>query len=235
MKKILIVDDDQSIRMLLEYNFNQEDFDVTLADNGKTAYELASNDSFDCLILDLMMPKLSGIEVSKKLRDRQIFTPILILTAKQDDNTMISGIDQGADDYMYKPFSTKELISRVNSLIRRKKEYSNTSEPQKDSFRYKNIFINNQNKEVYIENQEISLTKREFQLLNYLVERKNTPVSRAEILKKFWGNSDDLNYTRIVEVHVSKLREKIENNPKNPQYIKTKRGYGYIFVVDDEN
>ncbi|WEV60212.1 response regulator transcription factor [Streptococcaceae bacterium ESL0729] len=231
MKKILIADDDKSIRFLLEFTFNQEDYEVITVEDGLMAYELAQTGLFDALILDLMMPGLSGIEVSQRLRKNQIYTPILILTAKDDSKTMLQGFDLGVDDYMYKPFSTPELVARTKSLIRRSHNYQKKEDKiiQIDDLRVDLV-----KKEVYLANEEINLTKREFDLLSYLIENQNTPLSRAEILNRFWGQANDLAYTRIVEVHISKLREKIEKDPKNPQYIKTKRGFGYIFKEADK-
>ncbi|WEV44715.1 response regulator transcription factor [Streptococcaceae bacterium ESL0687] len=231
MKKILIADDDKSIRFLLEFTFNQENFEVITVEDGLMAYELAQTGVFDALVLDLMMPGLSGIEVSQKLRKNNIYTPILILTAKDDSTTMLKGFDSGVDDYMYKPFSTPELLARTKSLIRRSLNYQKKDEKfvQIDDLKVDLI-----KKQVYLADQEINLTKREFDLLSYLIENQNIPLSRSEILDRFWGQSNDIAYTRIVEVHISKLREKIEKDPKNPQYIKTKRGFGYIFKEADK-
>lgn len=231
MKKILIADDDKSIRFLLEFSFTQENFEVITVEDGKMAYELAKTDAFDAIVLDLMMPGYTGIEVSQKLRQKNIFTPILILTAKDDADTMIEGLEGGADDYMYKPFSTVEIITRIKSLIRRSKNYKQS---QSKIFTIDDLKVDFNKKQVFIANQEILLTKREFELLSYLIDNQNTPVSRAEVLEKFWGDSTDLGYTRIVEVHMSKLREKIEVDPKNPEYIKTKRGFGYVFKGNEE-
>lgn len=234
MKKILIADDDRSILTLLSYNFRQNDFEVSTANDGKQALDLAKKNLFDLILLDLMMPEYDGIEVTEILRKRGNFTPILILTAREDDEMKLTGLSAGSDEYLDKSTPMKEIIVRVNALIRRQQMYNATAslsdqpvKSQPANFELENLQIDFVKKEVYFDGERLELTKREFEILEFLVERRGEVVSREELLKHFWGISDSTE-TRTIDVLISKIRKKLANH-----YIKTKRGFGYYF--DEKN
>ncbi len=234
MKKILIADDDRSILTLLSYNFRQNDFEVTTASNGKQALELTKKNVFDLILLDLMMPEYDGIEVTEILRKKGNFTPILILTARDDDDMKLTGLSAGSDEYLDKSTPMKEIIVRVNALIRRQQTYNVNPEPsdnvvkaQIPSIKTDRMEIDFVKKEIQFDGSILELTKREFEILEFLVQRRGEIVSREELLKHFWGISDSTE-TRTIDVLISKIRKKLDN-----QYIKTKRGFGYYF--DEEN
>ncbi|MQW23789.1 MULTISPECIES: response regulator transcription factor [unclassified Lactococcus] len=235
MKRILIADDDRSILTLLSFNFRQDDFEVMTAANGKQALDIAKKNPFDLILLDLMMPEYNGIEVTEILRKKENYTPILILTARDDDEVKLRGFQAGSDEYLDKSTPMKEILVRANALIRRSQMYNkvaniDNSQEMKSEVNYQNgeLLVDFQNKEIHFKGQPLDLTKREFEILELLIHRKNEVVSRAELLKHFWGISDAAE-TRTIDVLISKIRKKLDN-----QYIKTKRGFGYTFK-DEEN
>lgn len=217
---ILIVDDEQSITTLIDYNLNKAGFTTEVVHDGEAALEKLNEKHFDLLVLDLMLPKLNGLEVCMRLRDQNNPIPIIMLTAKGEETDKIVGLDYGADDYMTKPFSPKELIARINAVLRR------TATEQTSIIEVGNIKILEDQYEVYLNDELIEFTKKEFELLLYLAKRKNKPCSREDLLKDVW-DFEFVGDTRIVDVHISHLREKLEDNPKSPELIKTVRGVGY--------
>lgn len=226
-KKILIVDDEPSIRTLLEYNLKQAGYPTLLAKDGEEALWQIERESPDLILLDLMIPKIDGIEVCRTLRENQNNTPVIMLTAKSDELDKIFGLNIGADDYMTKPFSPKEVIARVQAVLRR----TNHSAKQTD----KNqklisgpITIYLERYEAYLRGEKLSFTPKEFELLVYFIQNKNRVLSREVLLSAVW-NYDFVGDTRIVDVHVSHLRDKIEKDKKKPDFIKTVRGIGYKF------
>ena len=228
MKKILIADDDRAMLTLLSFNFRQNDFEVTTAENGQKAYDKARKAPFDLILLDMMMPELSGLEVVEKLRRENIFTPILILTARDDDELRLKSLMSGSDKYLDKTTPIKEIIVHSEALIRRAQAYGiqpvkSDEAPAKENLKFDKIEINFSKKTVRFNGRDLTLTKREFEILEFLVDSKGEPVSREALLKHFWG-IDNPPETRTIDVLVSKLRKKLDN-----QYIKTKRGFGYYF------
>ncbi|WP_080874159.1 response regulator transcription factor [Oceanobacillus timonensis] len=222
-KQILIVDDEQSIVTLLKYNIENAGFTTDVAYDGEEAYEKASANRYELIILDLMLPKLDGIEVCRKLRKNDTETPILMLTAKDEEIDKILGLELGADDYLTKPFSPKEVIARVKAIIRR------SQRPEGDYFqalRIKDLTIYPERYEAEIKEELITFTRKEFELLYYLAKHKGKVISRDQLLSSVW-DYDFVGDTRIVDVHVSHLRDKIEPDSKKPVYIKTVRGLGY--------
>lgn len=217
---ILIVDDEQSITTLIDYNLNKAGFTTEVVHDGEAALEKLNEKHFDLLVLDLMLPKLNGLEVCMRLRDQNNPIPIIMLTAKGEETDKIVGLDYGADDYMTKPFSPKELIARINAVLRR------TATEQTSIIEVGSIKILEDQYEVYLNDELIEFTKKEFELLLYLAKRKNKPCSREDLLKDVW-DFEFVGDTRIVDVHISHLREKLEDNPKSPELIKTVRGVGY--------
>ena len=254
MKRILVVDDEQSILMLLEYNLNQAGFDVVTAEDGKAAYKLIKKEKFDFIILDIMLPKMDGMDVCRRVRQEKIDTPILMLTAKDDEYDKIIGLELGADDYMTKPFSPREVIARIKAIGRRfgqdKSEVAEKiiTQDEKEiiplqaeveelsvngSLKLGKLEIDPDRYEVLSEGKSIDVTPKEFELLLYMAVRKGRILSRDQLLNNIW-NFDYAGETRIVDVHISHLREKIEKDTKNPKYIKTVRGFGYKFEVPNE-
>ena len=230
MKKILIADDDRSILTLLSYNFRQQDYLVTTAADGRQALDLARKNAFDLILLDLMMPEYDGIEVTEILRKKGNFTPILILTARDDDETKLTGLQAGSDEYLDKTTPMKEIVVRADALIRRSQAYNQApvvaqAEPDKlESYENARLLLDFTKKEAQLDGQPLDLTKREFEILELLVLRKDEVVSRQELLKHFWGIADATE-TRTIDVLISKIRKKLDN-----QFIKTKRGFGYTFT-----
>jgi len=222
-QKILIVDDEVSIVTLLTFNIERAGFETDIAYDGEIAIQKAETNEFDLIILDLMLPKMDGLEVCKYLRQNRIDTPILMLTAKDDEADKIIGLELGADDYLTKPFSPKEVVARIKAILRR------TNAKKERAFeiiKIGNLLIYPEKHEVIMKGELLSFTRKEFELLQYLVEHKGKVISRDQLLNKVW-NYDFAGDTRIVDVHISRLREKIEKDTKKPEYIKTIRGLGY--------
>ncbi|MFD1019006.1 response regulator transcription factor [Thalassobacillus hwangdonensis] len=224
MEKILIVDDEESIVTLLKYNIEQAGFQTDVAYDGATALQKAEQNSYDMIVLDVMLPEMDGMEVCKKMRQKQVDTPVLMLTAKDDELDKILGLELGADDYLTKPFSPREVVARIKAILRR-----STREPkQEDSDRLviADLTIYPEQYEATIKEQPLTFTPKEFELLLFLAKNKGRVLSRDQLLSAVW-NYDFAGDTRIVDVHVSHLREKIEPETRKPVYIKTIRGLGY--------
>jgi len=227
--KVLVVDDEQSIVTLLEYNLVQAGYEVATAMDGAEGKRLAETEAFDLIILDLMLPKLDGMEVCKQLRQEKIMTPILMLTAKDDELDKILGLELGADDYMVKPFSPREVIARVKAILRRAQAQSSVSEEkekQGQQIEIGELKIDADKYEAYFKGKLLELTLKEFELLLYLGQNKGRVLTRDQLLSAVW-NYEFAGDTRIVDVHISHLREKIEVDTRKPNYIKTIRGLGY--------
>ncbi|MEH7120900.1 response regulator transcription factor [Neobacillus vireti] len=228
-KKVLVVDDEQSIVTLLQYNLEQAGFEVVTAMDGLEGKRIAETESLDIIVLDLMLPKLDGMDVCKQLRQQNVMTPILMLTAKDDELDKILGLELGADDYMVKPFSPREVIARVKAILRRTQlqtEAGRDNNQPDEQIQIGKLTIYPEKYEAYFHEEKIDLTLKEFELLVYLAKNKGRVQSREELLNAVWKN-DFSSDTRIVDVHISRLREKIKEETKNPIYIKTFRGVGY--------
>jgi two-component system, OmpR family, alkaline phosphatase synthesis response regulator PhoP len=226
--KVLVVDDEESIVTLLNYNLQQAGFEVITASDGETGKNMAIKEHPDIMVLDLMLPKMDGIEVCKQLRQQKVMVPILMLTAKDDEFDKVLGLELGADDYMTKPFSPREVVARVKAILRRTQLINDVEEkaesPEKIVIADLNILP--EHYEAYFCGERLELTPKEFELLVYLAKQKNRVLTRDQLLNAVW-NYDFAGDTRIVDVHISHLREKIERNTKKPIYIKTIRGLGY--------
>lgn len=229
-KKILVVDDEHSIATLLKYNLEQAGYLVITAHDGEEAIHLAEIEEPDFIVLDLMLPKLDGIEVCKILREKKMHVPILMLTAKDDELDKILGLELGADDYMTKPFSPREVIARVKAIFRRSNLHQENKEEHSGESVIKigELEIYPEKYETYFKKNKLELTPKEFELLLYIAKNKGRVHTRDQLLSSVW-NYDFAGDTRIVDVHISHLREKIEVDTKKPQYIKTIRGLGYKF------
>ena len=237
MDKILVVDDEPAIVTLLSYNLKQAGYEVVTATDGAAALSLGLEQSFTCILLDLMLPKLDGMEVTKRLRQEKVRTPIIIVTAKSDEFDKVFGLELGADDYITKPFSPREVLARIKAVIRRAvptepAPTSSAAPVNRAVTSVGNLQIDQNKYRVTRNGQNISLTPKEFELLVYFIEREGRVLSRDAILNHVWGY-DYASETRIVDIHISHLREKIEIDPKKPRLIRTVRGFGYEFVGDE--
>ncbi|MFD2046296.1 response regulator transcription factor [Ornithinibacillus salinisoli] len=226
-ERILIVDDESSIVTLLKFNIEKAGFQTDVAYNGLEAIEKVEESEFDLIILDLMLPEMDGIEVCKYLRRKQIEIPILMLTAKDEEFDKVFGLELGADDYLTKPFSPKEVIARIKAILRRTTKQTDL---RQNTIRIGNITIYPERYEAEMDNEVLTFTRKEFELLYYLANHKGKVLSRDQLLSAVW-DYDFVGDTRIVDVHISHLREKIEPDTKKPIYIKTIRGLGYKMEV----
>jgi len=221
-QNILIVEDEPSIVTLIQYNLIQAGYTTEVAFNGQEAMDKLEVDSYDLIVLDLMLPKINGIEVCRKLRQREDFTPVIMLTAKDSEYDKIHGLEVGADDYLTKPFSPKELIARIKAVLRRLDTYTE----HEDKLQVGDIEMYPERFEAFFKGELLSLKRKEFEVLLYLIRHKNQILSRSTLLQAIWG-FDFVGDTRIVDVQISSLRDKIEVDTKKPTYIKTVRGFGY--------
>lgn len=221
-KKILVVDDEQHILELIQFNLESNGYNVLTCDNGEEAVRIASKEKIDLMILDLMLPGIDGIEVCKRIRNSDNRNlPIIMLTAKGEENDKIKGLDIGADDYMTKPFSIRELLARINAVMRRIGDKDNEN---KNIIKVENITIDIEKHEVRKENTVLELTLKEFELLKMLAQNRGKVLSRDVILDKIWGY-EYFGDTRTVDVHIRHLRKKINDNTGT--FIETVRGVGY--------
>lgn len=228
MQKILVVDDEPAIVTLLSYNLTQANYDVESATNGNDALVLATSQSFDAILLDLMLPGMDGVEVTRKLRQERIATPIIMITAKTDEFDKVFGLEIGADDYVTKPFSPREVVARLKAVLRR---YQTVPDDQaanlsSEMIKIGDIVIDQSKVTVRRRGERIQLTPKEYELLLYLAKRPHQVLKRDQLLEGVWG-FDYAGQTRMVDVHMSHLRDKLEPDPKNPIYIQTVRGFGY--------
>ena len=225
MTKILIVEDEESILMPLEDNLRLEGYEVLCARDGLEGLSMARKHAFDLVVLDIMLPKMDGFEVCKRLRQDRVMTPILMLTAKSQEVDKVLGLELGADDYVTKPFSSRELLARIKAILRRAKE------PHQgiDFFRFDDIELDFIKYEARKAGRPVPLTALEFALLHFLVQNKGRVVHRNEVLDSVWGK-DVYVYARTVDKHISLLRKKFENDPQEPKYILGVRGVGYKFT-----
>ncbi len=226
MKKVLVVDDEKLIVKGIKFSLEQDEMEVVAAYDGEEALEYAKTQDFDIILLDVMLPGLSGFEVCQAIREFSD-VPIIMLTAKGDDMDKILGLEYGADDYITKPFNILEVKARIKAIIRRnQKKATAVAEPKQ--LVEGEMVIELDSRRVTIADKEINLTAKEFNILTLLLFHPNKVYSRDDLLKEIWG-SDALGDGRTVDVHVRRLREKIESNPGDPKYIQTKWGVGYYF------
>ncbi|MPQ43260.1 response regulator transcription factor [Clostridium tarantellae] len=228
-KRILIVDDEEHIRELIKFNLQKNGYGVILASDGKEALEIIKSKRIDLILLDLMLPEVDGLEVCKEIRRDSIISnvPIIMITAKGEEADKILGLELGADDYITKPFSIRELMARVKALLRR-------SNSKKDELivTFGELVVNFQNREVKKLSVKVDLTLKEFEILKLLIQNKGKIITREILLDKVWGY-EYIGETRTVDVHIRHLRKKIEKDDKNPQYIQTIRGVGYKFIYEE--
>lgn len=227
MKRILIIEDDKSISELQKDYLEMSGYEVVCAFDGETGFDHIKNDSFDLIILDLMLPGKDGFDILKEVADSKEI-PILIVSAKSDEVYKIKGLNLGADDYITKPFGMGELVARVNSHIKTYERFKQTS--KKNLIRVGPLSIDKEDRRVLLDEEEIFLTQKEFELLLFLVENPNRVYSKEDLFEKVWGY-DALSDTTTITVHIARIREKIQTNPESRQYIETVWGAGYRFKI----
>lgn len=231
-KKVLIVDDEINILELLDFNLKKSGFEVLRAEDGISAIEICKSNKPDIMILDLMLPDLDGVEVCKNIRlnkeTRHI--PIIMLTAKSDEIDKIIGLEIGADDYVTKPFSVRELIARIKTVLRRIDKSNEEQEDNSSKITIKDIAVDVEKFEAYKAEEKLELTLKEFQLLELLIRNRGKVMKREYLLEVIWGYQY-MGETRTVDVHIRNLRKKLNDNDKEPKYIETIRGIGYKFIT----
>jgi DNA-binding response OmpR family regulator len=229
-QKIVIVEDEPSLVFTLEDTLENEGYSVFVAETGDTAIDIVKEEKPDLMILDLMLPGMSGFDVCKKIRSMNYTFPIIILTARDQEIDKVTGLNIGADDYMTKPFGVKELLARIQARLRRSERYSNNSPASELDLGDIHIDLNKAQAK-HPDKGNLELTTREVELIRYLAAHANEPVSRDALLENVWRYEFSTN-TRTVDVHISKLRSKIETQPDDPQYLVTLHGVGYMLKIN---
>ena len=229
-EKILVVDDESAISDIIKFNFEKEGYIMETADNGRDAISLAEKNNYDLILLDIMMPKLNGFEALREIR-KISDVPVIMLTAREDEVDKVLGLELGADDYVVKPFSMRELLARVKAVLRR---FDGQDKKEDDSsiLKVMDLEIDLNKYQVRRGDEVVELTLREFELLKFLASYPGTVFSREELLEEVW-EYEYYGDIRTVDVTVRRLREKIEDEKKGFKYIKTKRGVGYFFASDN--
>jgi two-component system alkaline phosphatase synthesis response regulator PhoP len=226
MSRVLVVEDDEAMAVALRDGFTYEGHEVTVARDGETGLQHARQDSPDIMILDVMLPKMTGLEVCKVLRGEGSALPIIMLTARGQEIDKVLGLKLGADDYVTKPFSFMELMARVEAVLRRSQPGSGTPSAIHE---FGDVIVDIDRHEASKGGDQLELTPREFRLLGYFLAHQGEVVSREELLDAVWGY-DTIPFTRTVDTHIAKLRKKIENDPSDPEHLITVHRLGYKFV-----
>ena len=224
-KTVLIVDDEKNIVDILNFNLKKEGYEIIIAYDGESALEQYEKKRPDLILLDVMLPLLDGFDVCRRIRENDKVTPIIMLTAREEETDKVLGLDIGADDYITKPFSVRELQARVKANIRRTDAQT---EEQSETIKDSGFFIDNERYDVYVNGRSAELTQREFELVSFLAASPGKVFSREELLHDVW-QYEYFGDLRAVDVAVRRLREKIEDDPSQPRYIMTKRGVGYYY------
>jgi DNA-binding response OmpR family regulator len=227
MTKILIVEDEPSMRMGLKDNLEFEEYEVDVAFNGEEGLEKIRNNKYNLVLLDVMLPKMSGFDVCKNVRKENIKVPIILLTAKGEEIDKVLGLELGADDYVTKPFSLRELLARIKAVLRRGENVLNSDADVEINIG--KMKINFKGYKAFINKKTVQLSHKEFEVLRYLWNKRNSTVSREDLLSDIWGY-DENPTTRTVDNFIMKLRHKIEEDPNHPEVIITVHGLGYKLV-----
>ena len=227
-KKILIVEDEQNIVDILSFNLGREGYDTVEAYDGPTGLKLALEENPDLILLDLMLPGMDGFDVCRQIRQAGHATPILMLTAREEEADKVLGLELGADDYITKPFSMRELLARVKANIRRT-DMAAAAAPAAQLLELGRITVDLQSMTVYKDGAPLELTQREFELVRALASRRGQVLSREALMEQVWNYEGYVGDVRAVDVAVRRLREKLEDDPADPRFIVTRRGAGYVF------
>lgn len=228
--KILLVEDEQKIARFLELELKYEGYEVVHAADGRTGLEMSEDESLDLILLDLMLPRMSGIEVCRRIRASGKNIPIIMLTAKDDVSDKVMGLDMGADDYLTKPFAIEELLARIRVALKRKVQPAEEVDKNGKIYTHLGLVVDDKKRQVTYNSNPIELTKKEYELLKYLLENKNIALDRERILEKVWGY-DYFGDTNVIDVYVRYLRSKIDQ-PYGIDMIKTVRGVGYAIYEE---
>jgi len=231
-KKIAIIDDDKKIRDLIKQYLNDQGFECFAGEQGKDLDQIIQKKDIDLIVLDLMLPNESGLDICKRVRVNKVNIPIIMLTAKGDEVDRIIGLEMGADDYLPKPFNPRELLARINSIFRRHEMETNENLINRSAniIKFDDFEFNSQERTLKKGQQSIDLTSGEFSLLKVFIENANQPLSRDQIMQLAKGKELDV-FDRSIDVQISRIRKLIEANPNKPKYLKTKWGYGYVFEI----
>ena len=229
-QRILIVEDEQGLRLTLSDRLRNEGYEVDTASDGAEGYERASRLPFDLIVLDLMLPEKSGLDICRDLRRMGVTTPVLMLTALGQTHDKVAGLKIGADDYLTKPFEMAELLARIEALLRRQ---DTPPRPPSSAYEFGAVRMDVRSTQTYRDEKEVTLSAKEFTLLRYLLEHRGETLSREKLLHEVWGY-DNMPSTRTVDVHVAWLRQKLEDDPKKPRWILTVHGLGYKFADQKE-
>jgi two-component system alkaline phosphatase synthesis response regulator PhoP len=224
--RVLLIEDEPGLRLTLSDRLASEGYSVETAADGEAGLSRAATGAYDLIVLDVMLPRMNGFDVCREVRQRGVTTPILMLTARGQVVDRVVGLKLGADDYLTKPFETIELMARLEALLRRTQA---GAQPGGDVYRFGDVVVDFRRAEVTRAGKPVDLSAREFKLLRHFIEHRGATISREELLSDVWGY-DETPLTRTVDVHVAGLRQKIEANPKNPEYVLTIHGLGYKFA-----
>jgi DNA-binding response OmpR family regulator len=231
-RRILVVEDDRDIAYLLNLHLRDLCDEIVQAFDGKSGLALAQTQAFSLIILDLGLPGMDGLEVCRKLRNQEAYTPILMLTARTSEADRVLGLDVGADDYLTKPFGILELVARVKAIFRRMDRVASTTDKTQTAFQHQGLHIDTERREVSLCGKTVELTAKEFDLLVHFVQHPGRVYTRSRLLDLIWGYGHD-GYEHTVNSHINRLRAKIERNPAEPTYILTVWGVGYKFADPD--
>jgi DNA-binding response OmpR family regulator len=233
-RNILVVEDNQELARLLEIHLHDLGYEVELAFDGDSGLAKTETEKYDLIILDLMLPGLDGLEICRRVRSKDAYTPILILTSRASELDRVLGLEMGADDYVTKPFSIRELLARVKAIFRRVDELKSERQEGKQAvIKVKNLRIDPEKRRVYLRGKAVDLTAKEFDLLQHFAQHPGKVFSRSRLLDVVWGYGHD-GYEHTVNSHINRLRAKIEDNPSQPEYILTVWGVGYKFADTEE-
>ena len=235
-KKIAIIDDDKKIRDLIKQYLNDQGFECFAGEQGKDLDQIIQKKDIDLIVLDLMLPNESGLDICKRVRVNKVNIPIIMLTAKGDEVDRIIGLEMGADDYLPKPFNPRELLARINSIFRRHEMETNENLINRSAniIKFDDFEFNSQERTLKKGQLIIDLTSGEFSLLKVFIENANQPLSRDQIMQLAKGKELDV-FDRSIDVQISRIRKLIEANPNKPKYLKTKWGYGYVFELTPQS
>ncbi len=227
-KRILVIEDDQDISNLIAMNLKDLNHDVDTVDNGRRGLQMVMDGNYDVMVLDLMLPEMDGLEICRNLRAANILTPILMLTARDSEADRIVGLEMGADDYLTKPFSVRELQARIKAMLRRVDMMTQAPKTENTQLNIDGLSIDTAQRRVLLNNSEIELTSTEFDLLLYMARQPGLVFSRSQLLDSVWGYQHS-GYEHTVNSHINRLRNKLESDPAKPKYILTVWGVGYKF------
>ncbi len=235
-KKVLLIEDDPNISELIEININDLGYSLDHAQDGESGLHKAKKNDYALIILDIMLPKLDGLEVCKQIRAMDKYIPVLMLTAKSEEFDKVLGLEIGADDYITKPFSVREFVARIKAIIRLRESSLKSRDEylENEELDFGDLTINFKMRRVILNGEEIKLTSKEFELLALFASHPGRPYSRNELLDLVWGYQFE-GYHHTVNSHINRLRNKIEVNPAEPNYIKTVWGYGYRFTEEEKS